>query len=696
MTSISSIKASLSTTNTVHYADGDLTVTITLKDAPFDADYANELFCYIYAEDYYPMCNSRENSVLNYAWPTWSAVITSHHVWVPGKYTLYIFDNKGDIQVCTDMTVDKRLRVKVTNHKRCRFMGREDILTTCLESSKDNWQLMACRPGTGALRQEALEHTQLEVYNEMRKGLNAQKLRVSRNLLIETISPDDLDKDTLRRFCTLVGCGTLNMIDCSMLYNVTHNNPYEPLNDELLGISAPATLCLTNLNALHGTGGKVIVKHIIERIHDYPEGEMVLWLCGSRQEIDSVFDVFPSVKLFFTRQRRLQLRPYTVFEMVQAFYETIVNSGLQPSDEAKDVLVRAVMKGHANGTLSSWRLGDIRRFVADEVMPHYIHRTIACYGFEQPEPLETEDIDTDTRSGGCSAYEQSIRELNAMIGLDDIKHSITTMANRTKFYMERRRLGLPTSDKAVFHAIFTGNPGTGKTTVARMLGKIYRALGLLSRGDVIAVDRTRLVGRYIGETEENMKLLLEEARGNVLFIDEAYTLYDGAGDRKDFGCRVIDSLLTVLSQPNPDMLIIFAGYEKEMDSMLSTNPGLFGRFPYKYRFGDYDASQLMQIACHVLSQDQYLLTDDARALLLSSIENTLEQRTKNFGNARWVEQYVRNGIIPALADRVSALTGSKASTLYQTIEAVDVRTAYEKFNPKTIELRPRRQVGFSA
>ena len=90
-----------------------------------------------------------------------------------------------------------------------------------------------------------------------------------------------------------------------------------------------------------------------------------------------------------------------------------------------------------------------------------------------------------------------------------------------------------------------------------------------------------------------MKAVLEEARGNVLFIDEAYNLYDGSGDRKDFGARVLDSLLTVLSQPNPDMLIVFAGYEKEMDAMLNTNPGLTGRFPYKYRFADYNADQLM-------------------------------------------------------------------------------------------------------
>ena len=133
-----------------------------------------------------------------------------------------------------------------------------------------------------------------------------------------------------------------------------------------------------------------------------------------------------------------------------------------------------------------------------------------------------------------------------------------------------------------------------------------------------------------------------------------------------------------------------------MDAMLQTNPGLFGRFPYKFRFGDYSADQLMEIACHLFAEDEYVLTAAAHSELLKSIQQTLQQRTKNFGNARWVEQFVRNGIIPALADRVSSISAPATTKLYQTIEAADVKAAYVKFNPKTIELHPRHQIGFSA
>ena len=138
--------------------------------------------------------------------------------------------------------------------------------------------------------------------------------------------------------------------------------------------------------------------------------------------------------------------------------------------------------------------------------------------------------------------------------------------------------------------VFTGNPGTGKTTVAQMVGRVFHSLGILSKGGVIVTERSKLVGRYIGDTENNMQALLEQAKGNVLFIDEAYNLYDGGDTKKDYGHRVIESLLTVLSQKNPDLIVILAGYEKEMMNMLETNPGMKGRFPYHFHCRIYDKS----------------------------------------------------------------------------------------------------------
>lgn len=297
------------------------------------------------------------------------------------------------------------------------------------------------------------------------------------------------------------------------------------------------------------------------------------------------------------------------------------------------------------------------------------------------------------------AFSKSMAELNAMVGLTELKKSLTTTLNRTRFEEKRREWGLPVPERGGHHMIFTGNPGTGKTTVAKMIGRIFHALGLLSKGDVIEAERTTMVGRYIGETEEKMEELLERAKGNVLFIDEAYSLCDNSeGDRKDFGCRVLESLLTVLTRKNPDMIVIMAGYEKEISQMLELNPGMKGRFPYKFHFEDYNADELFQIADNLLRREEYVLTAEAEALLKETIAETVAHKDVFFHNARWVEQYILEGVVPAMSDRVMSMLRQKETReMFQTIEASDVQTAFRKMRPQSAEIAlPRRRIGFVA
>ena len=356
----------------------------------------------------------------------------------------------------------------------------------------------------------------------------------------------------------------------------------------------------------------------------------------------------------------------------------------------------AVRQGCDDGTIANWTRADINRFYQEHVMKAYLRRLAdTAQSFDKDE-LKADDIDFTQLYGRLSGYEESLQELNQMVGLDNIKKSITTIAHQVKIFAERRQQGLPTNTKDVFHAVFTGSPGTGKTTVAKMLGRIYHQLGLLSKGEVICVDRSRIVGRFIGDTEDNVKNLLREAQGNVLFIDEAYSLYSSEGTN-DYGRRAVESLLTSLSEKNPDMLVIFAGYKEEMDRLMTMNPGLHDRFPYKFHFADYTAAQLMLIAEHIFQQDQYLLAKDARDELQLSIEKALQHRSSHFGNARWVEQFVRNGIIPALADRLADTKSHRPLVRedYQRVLVSDVKAAYELFAPSTVELKPRlRVVGF--
>ncbi len=688
---IRTIELSLSTSESADYTDGCMIVNFQARKGSMIKE--GRFTCFIYSDDYSPMCNSditykfnRENNI------NVSIVMLSFRIWLPGKYILLIRDRTNGSLARIDFEVDKSLDIKQQPLTMCPVCSIEDILTSCVENTESSWDVLSTTPGTSELRRYALECRQLKIYNDFRTGLSGRELKSNRNLLLYTTNKD-WNAEILQSFQKLAVPGYYYIhIDCNTLYNAALQNPFEPLNEKLNN-TTNQIYCLTNPGALLSTGGKVVTRHIVDKICEDKE-KYKIWLCGGKQEIESVLDVYPSLKELFMSGNVLSQRPYSGFELVQAFIKELDNEHLDPSEATMDALTRAILEHHEHGCFATWSLNSIRRYVAEEVSPRYRRRALEGVMAEKEElpKLPIEDIPLDLLPNSTSEFEDSIRELNEMVGLDDIKKSITTMANQSRFFIERNKAGFHTSNKAAQHAIFTGNPGTGKTTVARMLGKIYHSIGLLSKGDVICADRTRLVGRFIGETEENMKSVLEEARGNVLFIDEAYNLYEGTVDRKDYGAKVIDSLLTVLSQPNPDMVIIFAGYEKEMDAMLTSNPGLMGRFPYKYRFSDYDAEQLMEIALHLFAKDDYIITDDAKVILQQKICDTLAQRTKNFGNARWVEQFIRNGIIPAMANRVT-LDPIKD---YQHILASDVEEGYKKFNPRMIELKPRRQVGFNS
>lgn len=688
MKDISSISLTLSAKNLSIYTDGSVTVNIKAKSGSYIKK--DRFSCFIYTDDYYPICNSDESGKqLPINGGCIDIEIQSHKIWLPGDYILFVLDETTKSQLRIDFSLDDRLRVICGEPKECNSGSLDYVLTSCVENSDASWDVVATAPGAAQLRRYVLECNQFKNYNKLRKQLNVKELKCNRNLLIYTYN-QDWSVQTLEMFKNLCVFGTyFTHIDCSSLNNVSSVSQTLALDEKFKGTNH--VYCLTNLSSLLASDGKMVVKKVEERMHD-EKGLCTLWLCGSRQEIDSVMEVYPLLRECFLSSNQLEQQPYTGFEIVQAFISEFEKEDLMPTDEVKDELSRAILKCQEDGSIGTWSLSSIHHFIVQDVLPRYVKRAINDIVSEDISPLTMEDIDLSLLPHTTSAFEGSIKELDRMVGLDDIKQSIITMANQARFCLERRRAGFPTSDDTPRHAIFTGNPGTGKTTVAKMIGRIYHSLGVLSKGEVICADRTRLVGRYVGETENNMKIVLAEAHGNVLFIDEAYNLYDGADDRQDYGNHVLDSLLTVLAQPNPDMVIILAGYEKEMDAMLNSNPGLSGRFTYKYRFNDYNAEQLMEIACNLFNRDQYVLTDEAKDMLTETISETVSQRTKNFGNARWVEQFVKNEIIPAMADRVIHATTKD----YQHILVSDVVEGYKRFNPNVIELKPRRKVGFSA
>jgi SpoVK/Ycf46/Vps4 family AAA+-type ATPase len=227
-------------------------------------------------------------------------------------------------------------------------------------------------------------------------------------------------------------------------------------------------------------------------------------------------------------------------------------------------------------------------------------------------------------------------KMDELIGLTQLKKQVIDHANYINFLKLRIEKGFVEEDEINIHSVFIGNPGTGKTTVAKMMGKLYKSMGLLTSGHVCEVDRVDLVGEYIGQTAPKVKEAIERARGGVLFIDEAYSLARAQDDSKDFGREVIEILVKEMSSGNGDLAVIAAGYPKEMKYFLESNPGLKSRFKLFFDFPDYLPEELSAIADLAAQKKSVTFTESAKNYLDEIITESYRKRDKSFGNARFV------------------------------------------------------------
>ncbi|PSJ76431.1 AAA family ATPase [Sphingobacteriales bacterium UPWRP_1] len=226
-----------------------------------------------------------------------------------------------------------------------------------------------------------------------------------------------------------------------------------------------------------------------------------------------------------------------------------------------------------------------------------------------------------------------IKELNELIGLKNIKEEIKTLINFLKVQKVREEKGLATQDRAL-HSVFMGPPGTGKTTIARLVGRIYKHLGILKRGHLVETDRAGLVAGYIGQTALKVDEVVKAALDGVLFIDEAYALSRDGEDKRDFGAEAIETLLKRMEDYRKQLVVIVAGYPDEMETFIKSNPGLQSRFNRYFFFNHYSPEELVAIFKQFAAKADFKLTEEAEEKLLFIFEKVCENRPKNFGNAR--------------------------------------------------------------
>lgn len=250
-------------------------------------------------------------------------------------------------------------------------------------------------------------------------------------------------------------------------------------------------------------------------------------------------------------------------------------------------------------------------------------------------------------------------ELNDLVGLSKIKEEVNNLISFTKMQIEREKQGLHAVPVSL-HLVFSGNPGTGKTTVARILAKLYKEIGVLSSGHLVEVDRSGLVAGYVGQTAIKTQEKIEEALGGVLFIDEAYTLAKG-GDN-DYGQEAIDTLLKAMEDNRKDLVVIVAGYTDEMKVFIDSNPGLRSRFNKYIEFEDYSIEELCQIFIGMCSKYDYVVDEEALEVVREKITGMVENKNKNFANARDVRNYFEN-IITKQSTRVASLGTSDANEM---------------------------------
>lgn len=280
-----------------------------------------------------------------------------------------------------------------------------------------------------------------------------------------------------------------------------------------------------------------------------------------------------------------------------------------------------------------------------------LDENLKAYGLLQPD-YKSVAIQADAGEKEQSA-DELIAELNSLTGLTAVKEDVNALINLLKVQKMREQMGMKQTSVNK-HLVFMGNPGTGKTTVARLLAKIYKAIGAISKGHLVEVDRSGLVCGYIGQTATKTAEVIESALGGVLFIDEAYTLTNGKG-QGDFGQEAVDTLLKGMEDHRDDLVVIVAGYTELMDEFLDSNPGLRSRFNKFINFEDYTAEEEVEILINNCKKQEYMLSRDALEEARRFFTERVANKPEGYANARDVRNYLEK----AISNQASRIVGLK-------------------------------------
>lgn len=425
----------------------------------------------------------------------------------------------------------------------------------------------------------------------------------------------------------------------------------------------------------HKDPGRRIIETLLTALSDEENRDWMLIMAGYPEEMNAMMDSNPGLKSRFSNV--FQFKDYSVVELTAIADLWLRENDYQLTKDARAALLMLIRSAHATKNKKFGNGRYIKELLEQQIQPAMANRVMKTKIFNTPHILTQIEKCDIPGAMNLAKGEKAIGKLRNLIGLEDLKSNIEKHLDFVRFVCQRRDQNIYTQIPPL-HMIFTGNPGTGKTSVADYLGEIYHSLGLLSIGQVIKVSRADMIGAHIGETESKMQNILSRATGNVLFIDEAYTLFEGAENSKDYGQRAVEVLLDTLSKEQVDLIVIMAGYPKEMEMLLNSNPGLKGRFPYTFPFEDYTVDALLKIAEGVARKNDLRLSPEARESIQAVIKKEYRIKDANFSNARFATRLITTQIMPNMARRLVQMEGRKSKKMLQTVLPEDVPISAEE------------------
>ncbi|MGN0144604.1 MAG: AAA family ATPase [Clostridium sp.] len=380
--------------------------------------------------------------------------------------------------------------------------------------------------------------------------------------------------------------------------------------------------------------GKEAIETLLKAMEDN-RGKFTVIFAGYTNEMKNLFKLNPG--LYSRVNLQINFDDYNDEELCNIAEKIAGEKYYNLSEDAEKAFLQRINEEKIDENFANARC--VRNLIEDAIREKAFRTGDEIISKEEFTILTSDDFGVDMNFKARDSVKEFEEELDSLVGLEEVKELVKNILNTVEFIQKKKEMGIKCEDISL-NMIFSGNPGTGKTTVARIMGKILNAMGILKKGHMVEVTRSDLVGQYVGQTGPKTIEKIKEAYGGILFIDEAYTL--NSGSENDFGKEALAALIKEMEDNRDKLIVIMAGYTNEMKELMNLNPGLESRIKFNIEFKDYNEDELFKIFKSLCRKENYSISHNAYKKIKSDFEEMVYNKDKNFGNARLVRKYYEN------------------------------------------------------